>query len=151
MQFCVSFVRVRIKRKRRLKYFFSRSTKPLCRENDYTVPGGSMSTRCLHALARGAVVFQPGSLQTVNTHWGRGGDTPGLLNTRSVQSLNHPKGNGCEGRGSSCFLSSAVDEFSETVSPLVPYDGDIPDNTPAHISVNFATMEKVNSDTKIHT
>lgn len=87
---------VRIKRKRRLKYFFSRSTKPLCRESDSTVPGGSMSTRCLHALARGAVVFHPGSLRTINTHWGRGGDTPGLLNTRSVQSPNHPKVNGCE-------------------------------------------------------
>ena len=31
-------------------------------------PSGRISTRCFHALAWGAVVFQPGSLRTITTH-----------------------------------------------------------------------------------
>lgn len=56
-------------------------------------------------------------------------------------SLNHPKGNGCEG-GSSCFLSPAGDEFWGWHWTLLPHNVGIPDDTPAHISVILPLWRK---------
>lgn len=76
-------------------------------------PSGRMSMRCSHALAWGAVVSHPGSLRTVTTHLGVGvGTCLVSLTPGSSEVTESCQGKWVWGRGSSCFLSFAVDEFS---------------------------------------